>query len=205
MANIRNPDEPIVPQDLGLDDADINDTGIPETLTQDVIDDLVSSPSMSVEDRLSRLVDIRAHLAARAASEFGDNDAASLLAEVERVIGGLQTEADALADEPEGYEALDPALDIDPLEHRETLSPDDDDLIDLERSEEDEDDDDLLDDDDDDDEDDDEDAIGDETEDGDDLETSRTRDAAKRDLDEVLDPKEWEADRDGFDSEKGVR
>ena len=28
---------------------------------------------------------------------------------------------------------------------------------------------------------------------------------AEEDLDEVLDPKEWEADRDGFDTEKGVR
>jgi hypothetical protein len=189
MATIRNNDDPIVPQDLGLDDADANDSGIPEALTQDVIDELVNSPTMSAEDRLSRLADLRNHLARRTASEFGDNDAASLLKEVEGAIAALQTELDNRADEPEDYERLDPALDIDPMEHRETLSPDDDDLIDLERSEDDEEDEDELDDED----------------DEDPLEATRFREEAEEDLDEVLDPKEWDADRDGFDSEKGVR
>jgi hypothetical protein len=195
MATVRDDDDPFLAQDLKLDETDINDLGIPETLNQDVIDELVNSPAMPAEDRLGRLINIRGHLARRSASEFGDDDAASLLKEVDRAIGELRTELESRADEPEGYERLDPALDVDPMEHRETLSPDDDDLLDMERSEEDEEDEDDLDNDDDDDD--------DEDDDEDEIKARQFRAGAEEDLDEVLDPKEWD-DGDGFDSGKGV-
>jgi hypothetical protein len=181
VSNISNHD-PIVPQDLGLDDADVNDLGIPEALSQDEIEELINSPTLAAGDRLSRLIELREHLTMRAASEFGDNDAASLLGEVERGIAALQTDLDNITDEPEAYTPLDAAIDIDPLEHRETLAPDDDDLLDLEDEEDDDEDDDEEDDD----------------------EVLQAGSEAEDDLNEVLDPTEWESDDDGFDSEKGV-
>ena len=202
MSHPSNQD-PIIPQDLGLDDADVNDLGIPEALTQDEIEELINSPQFPAAERLGRLIELREHLAMRAASEFGDNDAASLLSEVERGIAYLQTQLDARADEPEDYDALDPAIDIDPIEHRETLSPDDDALLDIEEDEEDEDDVVFSNGNDDEDEDDDDLDLDDDDDDDDDLDEDN--EDADDDLKAVLDPEEWEADGDGFDSEKGVR
>lgn len=210
MSNLTNHDA-IVPQDLGLDDVDVNDLGLIEALSQDEIDELMNSDVLPASERLSRLVEIREHLSARVASEVGDNDAASLLGEVERGIATLQTQLNAVDERTEaGFDELEAAIDIDPLEHRETLAPDDDALLDMADGDDDDDPDEDEEEDDEEDDDLDDDDGQDDLDDEDDKEDAddgplQARSAPRSDLDEVLDPPEWEQDGDGFDTDKGVR
>lgn len=116
----------IVEQDLGIDGADVNDLGLIGAVSQSEIEDLLFSDSRPVEERLARLSEIRGQLEARQVSEIGDDDSASLLVEVIRAIDELGGSLSEREDEPEAYAPLDPAVMVDPTDHIETLSPDDD-------------------------------------------------------------------------------
>ena len=112
----------LIPEDTAADDSVADTlTGLP--LTQDELQDLLYGQSRSTEERLDLLRAFRSELADREGSDFGDDDPGALIAEIDGVIAEL-TGAERDGERPG-------ALDIDPLAHRETLSPDSDELEDL--------------------------------------------------------------------------
>lgn len=117
----------IIPQDTAPSDA-VGDviTGLP--ISQNEIDELLYGEDRPAEERLLRLRELSDDLRARAAGEIGDDDAAELLGSVQQAIATLDTKTD-FAGEPG-------MLDDDPLDHRETLSPDSDELEAIEEEDE---------------------------------------------------------------------
>lgn len=113
----------IIPQDTAPSDA-VEDViaGLP--ISQNEIDELLYGEDRPAEERLDRLRELADDLRARAAGEVGGDDAETLVAEIERTISTLETKT-RHAPEPG-------ALDDDPLDHRETLSPDSDELEEIE-------------------------------------------------------------------------
>lgn len=109
----------LVPQETNFDNADT--PGIAQPFSQTEIEDLLYGDDRPVEDRLARLREIREELAARESGDFGGEDPASLLNEVDRAIEALQGDADNLE------ETGDPAavMALDPADHLDALSPDD--------------------------------------------------------------------------------
>jgi hypothetical protein len=117
----------IIPQDTAPTDA-VGDviTGLP--ISQDEIDELMYGEDRPTEDRLDRLRELADDLRTRQAGEVGDDDAANLLSSIERAISALETKS-AFVGEPG-------MLDEDPLDHRETLAPDSDELDEIEEEDE---------------------------------------------------------------------
>lgn len=113
----------ILPQDLSFDNADQNGTELP--LGQNEIEELEFGDDRPVDERLARLREIRDDMVTREAGDWGDEDPKAMIAEIDRVIDSLST-AEADADDTDDYAGLAPALDTDPLDRRELLSPDDD-------------------------------------------------------------------------------
>ena len=117
----------IIPQDTATDDStgDVI-TGLP--ISQDEIDELIYGEDRPADDRIARLRELADDLRERTAGEMSDDDAATLLAALERAISTLETKA-KYAGEPG-------MLDEDPHDHRETLSPDSDELEEIEEEDE---------------------------------------------------------------------
>ncbi|HHY48842.1 MAG TPA: hypothetical protein GYA10_03760, partial [Alphaproteobacteria bacterium] len=117
----------IIPQDTGPNDAgDDVITGLP--ISQAEIDELTYGEDRPLEERLDRLRELANDLRVRAAGEVADNDAETLIASIERAITALESRADDPG-EPG-------ALEEDPLDHRETLAPDSDELAEIEEDDE---------------------------------------------------------------------
>ena len=135
------------------------------------IEDLLYGEDRPVEERLARLREIADELRQMEPADFGDDDPGVLLGQIDeaiaRLLGGIDRDPQAVFDEV--------STDDDPLAHRETLSPDSDELETIEEQ-----DDESLDD-------------GEGPVPDDELNPA-----------DVLDPKEWD-DGDGFDVNKGVR
>src|SRR5690606_6400045 len=96
------------------------------------IEDLLYGDDRPAAERVMRLTEIADSLRDREAADFGDNDPGRLLAEIDnaiaRINGGLERDPDLQFDEP--------TMDDDPLNHRETLSPDSDELEAIEEDDE---------------------------------------------------------------------
>lgn len=118
----------ILPMDTGPADA-VDTLGMELPVSQDEIEDLLYGEGRGAEERLDRLRELRLDLQARGAGDyFVEQDAPSLIAEIDRAIERLEV----ATGQRDGGELSDPvSLDVDPLAHRETLSPDDDELLDL--------------------------------------------------------------------------
>lgn len=121
----------VIPQDVTPQDGwDDVLTALPMSETE--VEDLLYGESMPVEERLQRLRDLAAQLRDQTPADTGPNDPGSLLQEVERAIGSLSTD---LARDPDlAYDEV--TVDEDPLAHRETLSPDSDELEEIEERDE---------------------------------------------------------------------
>ena len=105
-------------------------------IDQAEIDELLYSDDFPREERLARLRHYRDQLSERGASDFGLDDPGSSLGQVQQAIAAL---------DGEGGESMDPAsVDHNPEDHRETLSPDSDELEAIEQADEDSLDDDLV-------------------------------------------------------------
>jgi hypothetical protein len=117
----------ILPQDTAPGDA-LEETLAGLAISFDEIQELLYGDDRPVEARIDRLRELADELRAREAGEVADNDAETLLGEVERAIAELESK-DERAGEPG-------ALDVDPLEHRETLAPDSDEREALEDADE---------------------------------------------------------------------
>lgn len=121
----------ILPQDLSPQDSwDDVATAVP--VSQSEIDDLLYGDDRPPADRIARLAEIADRLRDVQAAGTDSNDPAALIAEIEDAIaslrGATERDPDMIFDAP--------TMDEDPLDHRETLSPDSDELESLEEEDE---------------------------------------------------------------------
>ncbi len=116
----------VVPQDGGGDML----TALP--VSQAEVEELLYGDDRPAGERIERLQELAAQLRDKEPADFGDEDPRALLGEIDQAIARLSGGLDAEA-EPDLHEA---ALDDDPLNHRETLSPDSDELDAIEADDE---------------------------------------------------------------------
>lgn len=117
----------ILPQDTSPGDAD-EEVLAGLAISAGEVQELLYGDDRPVEARIDRLQELAEELRARQAGEVADNDAATLLGEIEWAIGELQVKR--------GHSSEPGALAVDPLEHRETLAPDSDEREALEDADE---------------------------------------------------------------------
>ena len=117
----------ILPQDTGPGDAE-EEFIVGLAISIGEVQELLYGDDRPVEARVDRLRELAEEVRAREAGEVADNDAHTLLAEIARAIGELQSKG--------GPDNALGALDVDPLEHRETLAPDSDEREALEHADE---------------------------------------------------------------------
>jgi hypothetical protein len=122
----------VLPQDLAPQDG-WGDMLSALPVSQAEIEDLLYGDDRPAAERIERLSEIADSLRNREPADFGDNDPGMLLGEIENALARLQagTERD-----PEMITDDEPTMDDDPLNHRETLSPDSDELEAIEASDE---------------------------------------------------------------------
>ena len=118
----------VLPQDLVLPDGG-GDMLSALPVSQAEIEDLLYGEDRPAEERIDRLAEIAETLRNSAPADFGDNDPGVLLGEIDTAIARLRG---ALDRDPEQITDDEPTMDDDPLNHRETLSPDSDELEELE-------------------------------------------------------------------------
>lgn len=99
-------------------------TGLDQPVSEVEIEELLYNDQLGLNSRLDQLRRYREALRSDMSVDFGGGDTAGLLAQVEQAISQLEADAEGMGGETD--------FDDDPLAHRETLSPDDDDLLDLE-------------------------------------------------------------------------
>ena len=121
----------IVPQDLVPDDGSGDSlTAIP--VSQSEIEELLYGDDRPEGERLERLQEIAEQLRQQEPGDFGGGDTKALLGEIDEAIarlsGDIERDPDMVFDEP--------SMDDDPTSHRETLSPDSDELEELEEDDE---------------------------------------------------------------------
>jgi hypothetical protein len=94
--------------------------GFAQPVTQTEIEELLYGDDWPIEDRLARLREMRTEIADLEAPDFGDEDPLVLVRFIDDAIARLTGLAG---------EGMDPtSIDHDPSAHRETLSPDSDEL-----------------------------------------------------------------------------
>ncbi|MDP1732360.1 MAG: hypothetical protein Q8L54_14540 [Devosia sp.] len=109
----------IVGQDTEVGD-DGDSPGIAQPVSQAEIEELLYGDEWPAGERLARLRDFRDDLQSREAADLGTDDPKSLLREIDDAIARL---------ERSHGESMDPcSVDHNPEDHRETLSPDSDEL-----------------------------------------------------------------------------
>lgn len=113
----------LVPQETNFDNAD--QAGIAQPYSQSEIEDLLYGDDRPVNERLARLREMREEEAMRESGDWGDQDPASMLDEIDRAIEELSGDREA-SDANFGIE--DVVLD-DPANHSHALAPDDVDAL----------------------------------------------------------------------------
>ena len=119
MAQHHDNSDALMPYDGTFDATEQVSFGLP--FSQDEIEDLLYGSDRPVEERIDRLNEMRAELAIREQGDFGDEDPKAMIAEIDRALDELRGDA-ANADE---NGELDAAVDMDPADHLDALSPDD--------------------------------------------------------------------------------
>ena len=101
-------------------------------VSQSEIDDLLYGEDRTAGERVERLLELAEQLRGQEPGDFGGNDSGILLGAVDsaiaRLSGGIERDPDLVNDTP--------SMDGDPLNHRETLSPDSDELEEIEEEDE---------------------------------------------------------------------
>lgn len=101
-------------------------------ISQAEVEDLLYGDDRPAAERVERLNELADSLRNREPGDFGDNDPGWLLEEIDRatarITGALERDPDLEFDET--------TMDDDPLNHRETLSPDSDELEAIEEDDE---------------------------------------------------------------------
>jgi len=117
----------VVGQDAEIGEDD-DAPGIAQPLSQAEIEELLYSDQWPAEVRLERLRAFRDELQSREAADFGADDPGWLSREVESAIARLELARG---------EGMDPSsVDHNPEDHRETMSPDSDELEAIEEEDE---------------------------------------------------------------------
>ena len=121
----------VLPQDIDPQDGG-GDMMTALPVSQAEIEELLYGDDRPAAERVERLAEIADSLRQREPGDFGDNDPGALLGEIEEAIsrlnGALERDQDLIFD--------DATMDDDPLDHRETLAPDSDELEEIEREDE---------------------------------------------------------------------
>jgi len=118
----------IVPQDvLPQDGSGSSLTALP--VSQSEIEELLYGDDRPARERLERLQELAVQMREEQPGDFGDGDPHALLGEIDEAIARLSGDIDRDPDMNEDQVSTDG----DPLNHRETLSPDSDELDDIER------------------------------------------------------------------------
>lgn len=116
----------VVPQDGSGDML----TALP--ISQAEIDELLYGDDRPPQERIERLQELSAQLRDKEPGDFGDNDPGVLATEIDeaiaRLMAAMDRDPDLVFDEPTMID--------DPLNHRETLSPDSDELEEIEEEDE---------------------------------------------------------------------
>lgn len=112
----------MVPQDTNFDNAD--QPGIAQPYTQSEVEELLYGNDRPASERLARLRELRDESAIRESGDWGDQDPAAMLDEIDRAIDELSATI-ANADDNEDFAGLATTFDNDPSERLDTLSPDD--------------------------------------------------------------------------------
>lgn len=112
----------MVPQDTNFDNAD--QPGIAQPYTQSEVEELLYGNDRPASERLARLRELREESAIRESGDWGDQDPAAMLDEIDRAIDELSATI-ANADDNEDFAGLATTFDNDPAERLDTLSPDD--------------------------------------------------------------------------------
>lgn len=114
----------MVPQDTNFDNAD--QPGIAQPYTQSEVEELLYGEDRPASERLARLRELRDESAIRESGDWGDQDPAAMLVEIDRAIDELSATI-SNGDEGETYAGLATSYDNDPADRLDALSPDDDD------------------------------------------------------------------------------
>ena len=113
----------VLPQDVESQDGG-GDMITAQPVSQAEVEDLLYGDDRPPAERVERLTELADNLRDQEQGDFGDNDPRRLLTEIDaaiaRINAALERDPDAEFDEP--------TMDGDPLNHRETLSPDSDEL-----------------------------------------------------------------------------
>lgn len=125
----------MVPQDTNFDNAD--QPGIAQPYSQTEIEDLLYGDDRPASERLARLKELRDEAAIRESGDWGDQDPAAMLDELDRAIDELSATI-ANGDDEETYAGLATNFDNDPADRLDALSPDDEDARHAIESDEDE-------------------------------------------------------------------
>lgn len=114
----------ILPQSNGFDDGE-DTPGIAQPISQSEIEELLYNDERPVDERIERLREMRDEAAIRASGDSG-SDAWILLRELENALDMLVRDEEA-ADSNAEFAVFDAAYEVDPADHLEALSPDDED------------------------------------------------------------------------------
>ena len=112
----------MVPQDTNFDNAD--QPGISQPYTQTEIEELLYGDDRPASERLARLRELRDESAIRESGDWGGQDPAAMLDELDRAIDELSATI-ANGDDDEAYAGLAINFDNDPADRLDALSPDD--------------------------------------------------------------------------------
>lgn len=112
----------MVPQDTNFDNAD--QPGIAQPYSQTEVEELLYGNDRPASERLARLREMRDEQDIRESGDWGDQDPVALRDEIDRAIDELSATI-ANADDMDDYADLDGAVDVDPSDHLDALSPDD--------------------------------------------------------------------------------
>ncbi|WP_417310615.1 hypothetical protein [Devosia sp.] len=120
----------ILPQDLQPNDGG-GEMLTAQPVSQSEVEELLYGDDRPASERVARLQEIAALLQTQHDADFGEDDPGYLLVEVQEAIGRLSGDADTT------YDASDAATyPEDASGHRETLSPDSDELAEIELADE---------------------------------------------------------------------
>jgi hypothetical protein len=122
MAQHNDHHDSMVPQDTNFDNAD--QPGIAQPYTQSEVEELLYGADRSASERLARLRELRDESAIRESGDWGGQDPASMLDELDRAIDELSAVI-ANGEENAEYEGLATTFDNDPADRLDALSPDD--------------------------------------------------------------------------------
>lgn len=124
MAQHQDHHGTMVPQETNFDNAD--QPGIAQPYTQTEVEELLYGNDRPASERLARLRELRNESAIRESGDWGDQDPAAMLEELDRAIDELSATI-ANSEDNEDFAGLAATYDNDPAGRLDTLSPDDED------------------------------------------------------------------------------